>query len=324
MQSSPTVAAAILSSRETPDVLLAAIDAARCALAPLGGVLDVVINGNRALAEAVSAKVSTTDDARSEQVRTRFWYVALGDKAHAWNTYVHHLWPDARTTVFIDGYVEVAPQALGLIDRTLTDSPAVSAATGVPSVGSSASRLRREMIEGGGIHGNLCALSRAAMVTIRQSGFRLPLGLYRVDSLLGSAICFRFDSVANRWDPGQIRVVPEASWAFRSLKWWHPGDIVKHFRRVLRQDQGRLENNAFRSHFRDRKLSLSELPRTALEMVEHWVATRPDEVAGLMKSRLLVRRALKRMRVPRDWSQSLEPPLCVFDSNDGRRDQTTG
>lgn len=309
-----SIAVAIISSRETPEVLSDAVRAAKLGLASHDGILDVVINGNRALADALSGRAHASEFTTGA-TRIRIWYLPLGDKAHAWNTYVHHIWPDSRTTVFVDGYVEVEPVAFGLIDRALAASPGVFAATGVPSTGSSASRIRREMINEGGIHGNLCALNADAMRAIRELKFRLPLGLYRVDAMLGSAVCYRFDSRANAWDPRQVCVVPEASWSFNSLKWWRPGDIVKHMRRVLRQGQGRLENRAFRSYFRDEKRALKDLPDTALEMVEQWIIRRPAEAEGLMKSRLFVRGALKRMRKPQDWSLAVEPPRCLFDSN---------
>lgn len=309
----PQVAAVIFSSRESPDTLLGAMSAAAADPALHGGVLDVVVNGNRELAEACSVRLGkgAMDD---PAVLVRFWFLPLGDKSHAWNTYVHELWPDAACTVFIDGYVRVARGALGMLHQGLTDAPEALAVTGVPTVGHSAAKLRQEMVSSGGIHGNLYALGRTAMELVRGERFRLPLGLYRTDSLLGAALLFRLAPDSDTWDPRRIKVLPDATWQFDPLRWWRAGDLVTQGWRLLRQSQGRLENLAVRHQLCSAKLKPSALSRTAAQMVDAWVEACPVEAGSAMRWSPLLDHALRRLRRPRDWSSADVPAKLLWQS----------
>lgn len=308
-------AAVILSSRESPEVLREAVQAIAAEPALRGGVLDVLINGNRSLAEACAARFGSGVLAGAP-LAVRLWFLPLGDKAHAWNTYVHALWPGAECTVFADGYAKVMPAALGVLRQGLMQAPDALAATGVPSVGRSAVRLRRDMVQGGGIHGNLFALNREAMDLARATGFRLPLGLYRTDALLGAALFFRFAPELEHWEIKRIRVLPEATWRFDPLRWWHPADLAAHGRRLLRQQQGVLENRACRHLLAERRLKLDALGTTAAQMVEAWLTARPDQAAQVRRSPLLAH-ALRRLRQPRDWSSAAEPATLMWHAGDG-------
>jgi hypothetical protein len=41
----------------------------------------------------------------------RIWSITVGDKAFAWNEYLHRIWPASAMTFFIDGYAEVRSDA---------------------------------------------------------------------------------------------------------------------------------------------------------------------------------------------------------------------
>lgn len=299
------VVAVILSSRETPEVLMAAVRAVAAEPALRGGVLDVVVNGNRSLADRC-AEMLGADVAGALVRELRLWFLPLGDKAHAWNTYVHELWPGGVCTVFIDGYVRVMPGALAALRCGLDGAEEVLAATGVPTVGRSAASQRRDMLRGGGIHGNLYALSESAMGLARDSGFRLPLGLYRTDALLGAALFFRFAPDEQCWAPERVRVLPAVTWRFDPLHWWRLSDLLTHGRRLLRQRQGTLENRAYRHLLGELRLRPGALGETAAQMVERWLLARPDHAAQVRKAPLLSY-ALKRLRRERDWSSVTEP-----------------
>lgn len=309
----PQVAAVILSSRESPDTLLGAMAAAAADPALRDGVLDVVVNGNRELAEACNARLDK-GAMGDPGALVRLWFLPLGDKSHAWNTYVHELWPDAACTVFIDGYVRVARGALGILHQGLAEAPEALAVTGVPTVGHSAARLRREMVSSGGIHGNLYALGRTAMDLVRGEGFRLPLGLYRTDPLLGAALLFRLAPDSDTWDPRRIKVLPDATWQFDPLRWWRAADLVTQGRRLLRQRQGTLENLAFRYQLCVAKLKPSALSRTTAQMVDAWVEACPAEAGQVLRWSPLLDHALRRLRRPRDWSSADLPAKLLWQS----------
>jgi hypothetical protein len=312
------IAVALISARESVATLSGAVDAARVALAGLEpAVLDIVVNGNPDLAQEMAALLRR--DARpgaGGALRVRLWSLPMGDKAHAWNTYAHTIWPQARTTVFIDGYVRVDPGALRRLHEALGTTQGIVAATGVPSVGRSARRLARQMQQSGGIHGNLCAMNHGAMLGVRSTGFRLPLGLYRVDGLMGAAVCFQFDPAGHDWQSSAIRVLPEVTWSFDPLRWWRYKDLRSHFKRAIRQRQGVLENHAVRHFLRDRKIAPQNLPHRADELVEAWIQDDPGAAERLLNTRRGMRRSLAQLRLPRDWSRVGLGPTCLVDTTE--------
>ena len=66
----------------------------------------------------------------------------VGDKANAWNTYVHETAPQALHHVFIDGDCRAAPSALQWLVNALAAAPAPNAAAAVPGAGRSQRRAR--------------------------------------------------------------------------------------------------------------------------------------------------------------------------------------
>ncbi len=151
---------AIFTARESIDTLTGSIEAAVQACKDVDVTIDVLVNGNRRLADqAAQLKTRYTESRRGSEHRANrmleflVWFVPLGDKAHTWNEYVHRIWKASDNAFFIDGYAVVRQNALGAIEKGLHAHPVSLAATGVPTVGRSASRLRAEMARSGGIHG---------------------------------------------------------------------------------------------------------------------------------------------------------------------------
>lgn len=167
----PPWAVAIFAARETPAVLAATVRAAIAACAGRRATIDVLIHGNPALAEHFAGLAPTL---ASDACTLRIWSIAAPDKAHTWNEYVYRIWENGNggsTAFFIDGYARVKPDALAAIDRRLAAAPDATGATGVPSCGRSAARLREQMLREGGIHGNLYAVTGDGMRAITWTGF---------------------------------------------------------------------------------------------------------------------------------------------------------
>ena len=115
---------AIFSSREDPSTFIGTVDASVVAAARADqAFIDVVVNGNRALAEEAGCVLMPFARHSRGRVRCPVWHVELGDKAHAWNEYVHRIWPDAEIAYFVDGYAQVFPDAFELINNGLQSTP---------------------------------------------------------------------------------------------------------------------------------------------------------------------------------------------------------
>ncbi|NNG24230.1 hypothetical protein [Telluria aromaticivorans] len=195
---------------------------------------------------------------------------------------------------------------------SLAQAPEACGATGVPSSGRSAPALRAEMLRIGGFHGNMHAIAAHAMAQLRAIGFRLPLGLYRTDSLIGAVLMFGLDPAAHGWEPRRIVVNPEATWDVPGLADLTIKNITGQFKRRFRQAQGDLENRAAREHLAVRSLPIHLMPKTVRELVLSWIETHPDQARQLYMQNPLCLHAARKMRAPQDWSAAEHAPELLY------------
>jgi len=302
-------AVAVFSSRERSDVLEATVRAALRACAGHATIIDVLVNGNAELARDVRARLDR--DAEPRNAKLRVWFIALADKAHAFNEYIHCLWPGGAIAYLIDGYARPAPSAFDAIARALAADAFPLAATGVPTAGRSARALRASMVGEGGIHGNLYALRGSVIDAMRSEGCRLPLGLYRTDPLVGAWLAFGLDPAQHEWDLRRIKVVAEANWQFDPLSMWRAADLATQARRWLRQRQGEVENRAIQDFLAVRRLHPRALPTTIGELVMSWVGADRARARRFFLRHPLSYLRLDAVRRSRDWSPAGIAPRLV-------------
>ena len=316
--SRPRVRSSVLmfSSRESPAVLEVTAGAAAHSTAAVGGVLDIVVNGNRSLADAMTAGGVLSRIAARQKVPIKLWLIELGDKAHAWNEATHHIAPPAAMQVFLDGYARLQAGSLVALEERLGSSSTFLAVSGLPRSGRSARLQADAMVRYGGMHGNLYALSEIAMQQLRRTAFRLPLGLYRNDGLLGAALAFGLDVWPREWLPRErIAIAPLAAWTVDSLKWWRLADWRVQLRRRQRQADGEFETAAYQYLFERRRLPFHQLPLTATELVSNWKSSNPVEYARLASRNWWNSKAATATKSPPDWRLSKQPPELCFDSS---------
>lgn len=300
-------AVAIFTARETPSVLSDTVRAVIAACAGRQATIDVLINGNQELAAHFADVAGTI---ATEGCTLRIWSIAAPDKAHTWNEYVHRIWDTGGLTFFVDGYARVKPGALAAIEQRLAALPDAMAASGVPTCGRTAKRLREGMLRNGGIHGNLYALKPGSMQLLRSAGFRLPLGLYRTDPMLGAALTYRLDPAKNQWKRGSVVAVADATWDVDGISELNYKNIVGFFKRRLRQSYGVLESRALREHMSIKRLPPQTLPATAQDMIKEWLAAHPAQARSLFLKQPSCLYAARQLRTPRDWSKTeLAPAL---------------
>lgn len=286
---------AIFSARESAEVLLSCIKAVLVACSETTAVVDILVNGNEQLADRIGA-LDLAELTPPKGCRLRLWCFGTGDKANTWNEYVRNVWPGSATAFFVDGYVRVRPDAFTLLHQALTSGMHALAASGVPTMGGSARRLRHEMIEEGGIHGNLYALRGETVARLRRTGFQIPLGLYRTDPLLAAVLAFNLDPALNDWDWSRIAIVPDATWEYDALDWWRPAHIWTQFKRMVRQGQGSLENAAIKRHLAIEKRPPEQLPYSTHELIVAWMRAFPEEARAVFRRRPLSYLAARRLK----------------------------
>ncbi|MEH3086149.1 MAG: hypothetical protein PGN26_06345 [Xylophilus ampelinus] len=288
----------VFASRESLPVLQRSIDAARAAAAPAGLYrIEVVVNGNPPLAQAL-AQAQPGVRSSGPAVPLRVWSIALGDKANAWSQYFHAIWQGEALAFFMDGYVRPNPDAAQLLGDAVLRDPVALGGSGVPTVGRTARALRSDMLQHGGFHGNFCCIKGEVIAQWRAEGFRLPVGLYRGDSLLGAVLRFGLRPQSEAWNPRRIHVHGDASWTTDAKRWWSPADLLGQLRRLRRQARGLLENEAVKHHFLKLREAPTALPPTADALIRGWAAACSQEARALQKRRPLVRREIGRTMAP--------------------------
>lgn len=310
MSDTTSWAVAIIASRERVDTLISTVLASLDAT-PETTLTDVLVNGNAALAQNMAVWAASAGPAGRH---IRIWSISQGDKAHAWNEYVHRIWPAGRTVFFLDGYARPRPDGLRRLANSLARQPDAFGATGVPSSGRSAPTLRAAMLKTGGFHGNMHAIPVHAMNGLRAAGFRLPLGLYRTDSMIGAVLMFALDPTTQQWQPTRIIVNGEATWDVPGQSDLTIQNILSQFKRRMRQAQGDLENRAARDHFAVRCQPINQIATTSRELVLNWIAAHPEEARRLYRGNPLRWRAAVKMRRHQDWSAAERPPMLLGDT----------
>ena len=288
-------AVAIFACRESLPQLLRTLEAARVS-ASACAVIHVLVNGNPALANALAGELTQRPFGAPKQgsgPALKVWSIALADKANAWNQFIHQLWAGEAMAFFIDGYVRLNADAVELLGSAVEANAQALGGTGVPTMGRSAKALRKNMIVNTGYHGNFCCIKGDTLRQMRDKQIRLPVGLYRTDSLMGAILCYGLDPGNHIWEDHRIHVHPTASWQIDPAKWWRVRDLRAYLKRYFRQVRGKIENAAFADHLANRRCSPATLPATAQEMVRDWVGRCRDEAQAMTQRNLFIRFAMR-------------------------------
>jgi hypothetical protein len=295
MSSNPPWAAVIFTSKESLSDLLKTVDATLVAAAGCASV-HVMVNGNTLLANELARAYGARSTVASGHTPVKIWAIPRGDKANAWNRYVHDIWAGESLAFFVDGYVRPNPDAFRVLGDSVHANPQAWGGSGVPSVGRSAKALRQNLIVNTGFHGNLCCLKGDAVSQLRSQKINLPIGIYRTDSLMGAFLCYGLNPASNVWEDFRIHVEPRASWQADPLRLWHPGDILVQWKRLLRQARGKLEVKAFSDHMAVHRRSPATLPVTVHELVLQWAERCPAQVRKLYVANPLTWFAMRALR----------------------------
>ena len=137
----------VFACRESLPQLRQTLDAARVS-ASACAVIHVLVNGNPVLAHALAdeqtrgpahSDYSNGDPDRPSHMAQRptvhIWSIPLADKANAWNQYIHQIWAGETLAFFIDGYVRLNPDAVGLLGSAVQANAQALGGTGCPPWG---------------------------------------------------------------------------------------------------------------------------------------------------------------------------------------------
>lgn len=160
--------------------------------------------------------------------------ITLGDKANAWNVFVHEASPrEASHYFFIDGDVRATPGALDAMALALVQNLRANGVSALPKSGRGVDAFKRDMLENNGVAGNLYGLRDVFVERIRNRAINMPVGTIGEDALLGAMLKWdlRGDT---RWDNNKVVVALDAGFQFDSVSPWLPREWKKYFRRRIR------------------------------------------------------------------------------------------
>lgn len=202
-----------------------------------------------------------TDDTvarAAEYAQTAPWVKVIdletGDKANAWNYFVHEIAAEAEIYFFTDGDCQVDSGALQNLEESLLADPHVNAASGVPgSRNLSLGIFRSAITSEGGFAGNLYALSQNFIARVRAKHIRLPHGLIGDDSLIGALALWDLDPTT-RWNHDLVRVVPSATFRYESILLASLYDPMFYIRRLKRYSLRHFQNQLIRPRIKQQGL----------------------------------------------------------------------
>jgi glycosyltransferase involved in cell wall biosynthesis len=169
--------------------------------------------------------------------------IARGDKANAWNTYVHEIAPlDAVAHVFTDGDMIAAPDSVaGFLERFAAE-PEANGCAGLPVSGRSRDAFRTKLIRNREMAGNLYALRDRAVAAFRQRGLRLPFGMFGEDGLVTTLVKHDLDTRGPR-DDRRVTATDRGGFAYPPLSPWSLRDWRIYRNRRMRYAVRRQQAN---------------------------------------------------------------------------------
>lgn len=164
----------------------------------------------------------------------------IGDKANAWNVFIHELAPEADCYIFIDGDMQITPGSIDAVERCFAGHPDALAVAAVPSSGRTIGSFRQMIIEERVVAGNFYALSGRFVRDVRAKQVRLPIGMFGEDGLVGTLVRWNLDPKS---EPDFTRIVPcsDAQWQFESFSPLRPKHWRLYKNRMMRYATRRLQ-----------------------------------------------------------------------------------
>ena len=159
--------------------------------------------------------------------------ITRGDKANAWNHYVHQVAPAARVHCFMDGDMMITEGSLAGLIETLAAHPEANATASLPVSGRNQSAFRDKLIRNRELAGNCYALQGAFLERIRVRQIRLPIGMFGEDGLVTTLA--RWDlNPAGGVNPNLVVPSQRSGFHFESLSPFRPSHWRIYWNRKMR------------------------------------------------------------------------------------------
>ncbi len=151
--------------------------------------------------------------------------IRRGDKANAWNHYVHEAAPlDVELHVFTDGDMLVRPGSVAGFLEAFAAAPEAMGCGALPVTGRSVAAFRAKLQGRREMAGNLYALRGEAVRRFRAAGVRLPFGIFGEDGLVTMLVKHDLDPQGPRHEE-RVTTSGQGGFAFTPLSPWSARDL---------------------------------------------------------------------------------------------------
>ncbi|MCU6434127.1 glycosyltransferase family 2 protein [Undibacterium sp. Jales W-56] len=171
--------------------------------------------------------------------------IQLGDKANAWNAFIHDFDVEAGHYYFLDGDCALLPDSLTALEDALNQHPEAHVAAALPADGVG-DKDKEMLLREGGLCGNLYALSGQFVAQLRSSKVRLPVGLIGDDSLIGALAYWDLKPQQN-WDMRRIFICERARFTYDPLSVLSLHDLRLYYRRKIRYSLRYFQNKMLKA-----------------------------------------------------------------------------
>lgn len=240
----------------------------------IGGSLESLLHASRD-ALSVRVLVNGSSDGTERIVRgfaashsnVECVVIDRGDKANAWNHYVHGDLHTDRNHYFLDGDCTLPA---GCIDALEAEFAAGRPLCVAPLPRNVSPKLRAFLTQWSLPCGTLYGLAGGFLKRIVEDGIRMPVGFIGDDNLIASLVHSDLDDRFGDYDRSRVRIV-ESTGPIVHRPWLFSVEMFKLQRRrlrryALRRVQMELLNHHVKLH------GLRSLPTTAAELSRHWRA----------------------------------------------------
>lgn len=186
--------------------------------------------------------------------RIRVHEIALADKAHAWNEYVHRIADAADMHVFTDATARLAKGALKALELAIRSSSKAYAAAGIPTTGRSRKAWATRLFTEHYVSCPLYALRGTALDRFRAEDLRLPIGLIGDDGLISYILVTDFEGGENDSRRVRIAIAGGAFFDFDSLG-LNTRDLAIYLQRLKRHSLRYFQNEMLYALLKERGLA---------------------------------------------------------------------
>jgi glycosyltransferase involved in cell wall biosynthesis len=160
--------------------------------------------------------------------------IQRGDKANAWNHYVHEVAPlDAAMHLFTDGDMLVSKGSVAAFLAAFAAHPEANGCAGLPVSGRSRDGFRDKLVRGREMAGNLYALRGSCVALFRERGVRLPFGMFGEDGLVTALVKYDLD-MRGEQRPERVIAAEGAGFGYVPLSLLKPADWRTYRNRKMR------------------------------------------------------------------------------------------